>query len=138
MSDSGLVAIALGVLVIALRGPLIFAPEATTHFYRMLLATHTRVRSVGVVIGALGVALIVTFQEPQGALPWVLAGLGWLLAAGAVFLLTLPSLYKRLADSVFDAVEDGRTVDPALVRGAGVLSVIVGALLIYWGAWIAG
>jgi len=137
MSDSGVAAIVVGVLVIAARGPLIFAPQATTHFYRQLLATYTRVRIAGVVIGVAGFALIRVFPEPHGVVSWILAGLGWLLLVGAVFLLTVPSLYKRLADGVFDAVEDGRTVDPALVRGIGVLSVIVGALLIYWGVWIA-
>ena len=137
MSDAGLVAIAAGVLVIVFRGPLIFAHEATIRFYRQLFVTNTRVRIFGVLIGAAGVALIRAFQEPQGALPALLVGLGWLAAAGAVFLLTLPSLYKRLADGVFDAVEGGHTVDPAIVRGVGILAVILGALLIYWGGWIA-
>jgi hypothetical protein len=58
MNELSLVYVAVGVLVIVVRGPLIFAPAATIDFYRRLLATDARVRVMGVVVGAVGLALI--------------------------------------------------------------------------------
>jgi hypothetical protein len=131
MPDLGLVAVLLGVLIIALRGPLIFAPEATAQFYRRLLATRTRTRIAGLVIGVLGLAVLVTGWGPRGAVAHVLVAVGWLMALGAVFILLAPALYMRLATSVLDWAEEG--ADPVVARGVGLLAVLLGALLIYWG-----
>lgn len=131
MEDLRPVAVVLGVLVIAFRGPLIFAPEATTHFYRSLMATQMRTRILGLVVGLLGIALLVMGWEPQGAVAHVLVGIGWLMALGALFIVLAPSLYMRLADGVFDWAESG--ADPAILRGLGLVAVVLGALLIYWG-----
>ena len=52
MDSLSIICIAVGILVIVCRGPLIFAPSATLRFYdRWLLSTNARFRVFGVVLG---------------------------------------------------------------------------------------
>ena len=130
MSDLSLVCIAVGVLVIVARGPLIFAPAGTLRFYRKLMSTNPRVRVLGLVVGAAGLALIMYVGDARGAAR-ILYYLGWLLALVAlVFMLVIPSLYRRMATGVLDFVAD---MDSSVPRVAGMLGVLIGILVIYIG-----
>ena len=59
MASLSIICIAVGILIIVRRGPLIFAPSATLRFYdRWLLSTNVRFRVFGVVFATLAVALL--------------------------------------------------------------------------------
>lgn len=45
-----------------------------------------------------------------------------------------PSLYSRVADTTLTILADA--VDPAIMRGVGVLAVTLGGYLIYLGLWV--
>jgi hypothetical protein len=134
MSDPGPIAVALGVLLIVSRGPLLVAPEATTAFYRGLLSNPLRVRALGVMLGLLGVATIATGSAPEGLVHYVLLGVGWLMALAAPILMVAPSLYMGLADAV---LEQAQSADAAILRGLGALGIAIGGLLVHWGLTLA-
>lgn len=131
MSELSLVYVAVGVLVIAVRGPLIFAPAATIDFYRRLLATDARVRVIGVAVGAVGLALIAEGRGSGGVATQIPFYFGWFLAVAALFfMLIFPAPYRRLAASVLDFVAG---IGSSVSRVAGLIGVLIGALLIYLG-----
>jgi uncharacterized protein YjeT (DUF2065 family) len=125
--------ILLGVLIIVTRGPMIVAPRATLRFYERLLSTDARVRGIGLVIGPLAVALVAFTSGEEGA-AGILRALGWLSAAATLWLLAVPSSYRRLAQGVLDFFES--SVDPAIVRIIGLLAVAIGVALIYVGIYV--
>ncbi len=130
MSELSLVYVAIGILVIAVRGPLVFAPEATIDVYRRLLATDARVRVMGVVVGAAGLALIAEGRG-SGVANLIVFTFGWLMAVGALFfMLIFPAPYRRLAASVLDFAAG---VGSSVSRVAGMIGVLIGVFLIYLG-----
>lgn len=135
MLDVQHIAIVLGLLVIALRGPLIFAPEATVSFYRNLLVTQTRARVLGLVVGVLGLGLLASTASAQGVVENVLVAVGWLMTLGGVFVLLVPRVCMRVWSGILEFAESG--TDPAILRGIGLVSVALGALLIYWALALA-
>jgi uncharacterized protein YjeT (DUF2065 family) len=127
MSDLALICFWIGILVIVVRGPLIFAPAATIGFYRQLLSTDTRVRVVGVVGAGLGLALVFSAQNASA-----LAVLGWVLVTGSLLLLGFPASYRSIADNVLDFAEGDRV----LRRVVGAIGVTIGVVLVYLGGWV--
>lgn len=117
--------ILIGVLIVAGRGPMIFAPAATLRAYRSLLATDARIRGFGAVALLLGAVLASIALHPDGTLAWIVAGFGWLLVVVSVSLVLVPRFYRELAQSVLDAFDD-----PAAVRVVGTIAVALGLLLI--------
>lgn len=127
MNDVSLASIALGILMIAVRGPLIFAPQATLRVYGSLLATSARVRIMGCVFAPFGLATWLATADAESTLAQFVAVFSWALIAGGVFLLLLPGAYQRFALSILDAFDD------AALRVSGVLSVGIGMLFVYYG-----
>ena len=133
MDPVSILCILLGLLVIVGRGPLLFAPQATLRFYERLLATDARVRVFGVVFGLLAVALLVPVPG-EGTAAGLLRALGWIFAAGTVWLLAAPGSYRLVAQGVLEFAEG--SVDSAVVRGVGILAVGIGLALIYAGLFV--
>ncbi len=129
MSELSLVYVAIGILVVAVRGPLVFAPAATIDLYRRLLATDARVRVMGVAVGAVGLALIAEGRG-SGIATQILFTFGWFMAAVALFFVILPAPYRRLAASVLDFAAG---ISSSVSRVAGMIGVLIGAFLIYLG-----
>ena len=86
-------------------------------------------RLVGLVVGAVGAALIAFARgsEAGGLLFW----LGWLVALVALFPLLLPSLCQQMYESVLETLV--AATDLVALRAIGVVAVGVGGLLVYVG-----
>ena len=134
MNSLSIICIAVGILVIVSRGPLIFAPSATLRFYdRWLLSTNARFRALGVVFATLAMALLFSdFGEE------VLAGLlhtfGWFMATVALLFVMLPTVLRRFVQTIFGYIEE--SVDDGIVRIPGLLAVVFGFALIYVGVYV--
>lgn len=120
--------VAMGLLIIALRGPLIFAPVATRGFYLRLIATPRRVRAMAGVLAPLGLVLVAGARSGEDLAAIVMAVLGWMLLAGGAFLVLFPALYQQIAEAVLEALDK-----PGALRAIGVLGVAVGVFLVSLG-----
>ena len=123
----------VGILIIVMRAPLIFAPMAALRFYdRAIFSTNARCRAFSVVTAIVAVTL---FLLPfNGPLAGFLYGAGWIMADGAVFMLVLPSIFRGFWRSVFSFVEHSVPAPFLVVRG--VLGVLAGVALIYVGVYV--
>ena len=114
MDSLSISCIAVGILAIVRRGPLIFAPNATLRFYdRWMFSTNARFRVFGVVFATLAMALLFSdFGEE------VLAGLlhtfGWFMATVALLWLVLPNVFRRFFQTIFGYIE--KSVDERIMR----------------------
>ena len=127
MSALAIASIAFGILIIATRAPLVFAPVATLGAYRGLLASDSRVRILGGFAIVLGLALALSARGVEGVAAGILGGLGWILVVMSALLpIAFPRFYRELAASLLDAIEDAA---PAL----GALGVAFGILFVYLG-----
>ena len=134
MDSFSIICIAVGILVIVGRGPLIFAPSATLRFYdRWLLSTNARFRVFGVVFATLAMALLFS-DFGEGGLAGLLHTFGWFMATVALLFLVLPNVLRRFIQTIFGYIEE--SVDNGIVRIVGLLSVVFGLALIYLGAYV--
>ena len=135
MDSLSIICIAVGILVIVRRGPLIFAPSATLRFYdRWLLSTNARFRVFGVVFATLAMAVLFSdFRE--GVLAGLLHTFGWFMATVALLFLVLPNVFRRFFQTIFGYIE--KSVDERIMRIAGFLGVVFGPALIYVGVYVA-
>ena len=134
MDSSSIICVAVGILVIVGRGPLIFAPNATLRFYdRWLLSTNARFRVYGVVVATL--AMVLLFSDfGEGVLSGWLLAFGWLLATMALLFLVLPNFFRRILQTIFGYIN--KSVDERIMRIVGLLSVVFGLALIYVGVYV--
>ncbi len=127
MSTVAWMLIGLGCLIIATRGPLLVAPEATLDLFRRMIETPARVRIFGLVTTALGVLIIVGLSAERGTWASLMSGLGWFIAIVSLgFLVLFPGVYKSLADLVLDNLDGA-------ARGIGLLGVLAGIALVWVG-----
>ncbi len=131
MDPLAIACVALGLLVILSRAPLVVAPGATLRSYRKLLASTARTRTLGVLVLALGMAVVIPAWGVERTLVRVLEVLGWLLCFGGALLLVFPAAFRLLADNLLRAASEA--VDEAFLRVVGLIAVAVGAALIYVG-----
>ncbi len=133
MDPLSILCILVGILIIAFRAPLIFAPSATLRLFGRLISTDAGIRGVGLVIAPLAVALVVLARGERPAVG-ILQALGWLFAAAILWLLAAPSSYRRLARGVLGYFES--SVDAAIVRIIGLVAVSIGGAMIYVGIYV--
>ena len=134
MDPLSVLCVLIGTLIIAGRGPMIFAPRATLRFFSRLLSTDARIRGIGVVLAPLAVATI-ALPLGEGEVAGILRVLGWLWAAASLWLLVAPSSYRRFAGGVLEYFET--SVDEEVIRVLGVVVVAIGVALIYFGIYVA-
>ncbi len=77
MDSLSILCILIGILIIAVRAPMIFAPSATLRFFDRLISTDTGIRGIGLIIAPLALALIVLARGGEAA-AGVLHALGWI------------------------------------------------------------
>ena len=131
MDDLAIICIILGAFIIASRGPLIFAPDATLRSYRKLLATTFRIRIMGLILLLLPVAMILAARGDSRDGAEIIMGLGFIFSfVIVVFLLIFTSLYKLIADAFLDAM------DNLILRCLGVISMGIGIIFIYLGVTV--
>ncbi len=133
MDPPSILCVFLGLLLIAGRGPVIFAPRATLRFFDRLISTDAGIRGIGAVLAPLAVALIV-IPLGEGAVAGILHALGWLWAAGTLLLLAAPDSYRRIARGVLGYFES--SIGEAIARVLGLVAVAIGIGLIYYGLYV--
>ena len=134
MDSLSIICIAVGILVIVSRGPLIFAPSATLRFYdRLLLSTNARCRAVGVVFATLAMALLFS-DFGEGVLTGWLHTFGWFMAVVALLSWVLTNVFRRILQTIFGYIE--KSVDQRIIRIVGLLAVVFGFALIYVGVYV--
>jgi hypothetical protein len=109
----------LGVVFIATRGPLFFAPAKTLQFYR---SRPKVVRMFAAFVGALGVAMFLSAQNVEGTFPSVAYYLGIGTVLATILLMIAPGFPIRVLDKVGTPV----------LRARGLMSVIGGVVWIYY------
>lgn len=118
----------LGVFIIVSRGSLAIWPLATRNVYQRLFKTSLRVRVFGLALLPLSVAMVLVNQGNPRDAAIILTGLGYIfIFVVIVFLLIFPGIYRLKADAVLEAM------DAVMLRGAGVMAVVIGILLVYAG-----
>jgi hypothetical protein len=129
MNELALVSLVAGAIIIAVRGPFVFAPAATAAVVRRFIASSAGIRVAGIIFATLGLAMIHSAQSSAQGAALVISILGWLWVLAAVFLLLIfTTLYQRVAVGIMDALDD-----PPLLRALGVIGTLFGAFLVYLG-----
>jgi hypothetical protein len=132
MNKVGVVSIALGILVVCSRGGMLVAPAATLRWFANIIATDGRVRAFGAVALTLGAAMAWAGASESSGLATVLRVWGWaIIAISALALVLFPGVYRGIVGALLPRDTDA---DLTGWRVLGLVGVIVGGLLIYFGA----
>jgi uncharacterized protein YjeT (DUF2065 family) len=129
MSRLALVSIIFGAIIILIRSPTIFIPEASKKFFlKLIFSSNTRIRITGIFAVALGIIMIDVAQGHDNTAALFIKCFGWFLAvgAGSIFLI-FTSIFK---DIFVNIVEN---MDELTLRIIGVIGVGIGLLFIYLG-----
>ena len=131
MDAASLFCIGLGILIMANRALLIVAPRAVLGWYqRTAFQTNTRVRFFAVVMAAIAAGLIF-LDFGAGVIPSLFEAWGWLTAAVMLWALLFPAHFRRFSNGAMDFF--AHSVDDALLRGMGILGLLIGLWMIYFG-----
>ena len=132
MSPVGIVSIALGLLVVCTRGPLLVAPAATLRWFRGVIETSSGIRMLGAILLILGAAMIWAGATEGSTLASVLTIWGWAIVAIATLaLLIFPGVYREIAIALLPTDEEESLAGWRLI---GTLGSTIGLVLIYFGA----
>ena len=135
MDAQSVFCIVLGTWIIVKRAPLIFNPTGTLQTYdRWVLATTNRIRTFGIAVAIFGIALII-FPLGTGGLARLLSATGVFMLAVALWTLVRPEWTQRLIRRFVARLE--LSVGDMGLRIIGLLSVALGAFLIYVGISVA-
>ena len=132
MSAVGVVSIVFGVVVVCSRGPLLVAPAQTLRWLLGVIGTNGSVRALGIVALALGAAMVWAGDSEHSELATILWLAGWaIVGVSTLLLLVFPAVYRAIVESMLPSEADA---DPTGLRILGLAGVIIGGLLIYFGA----
>ena len=128
MSTLALVIVIAGLMIVASRAPLIFAPEATRAFYLKLFKTDARMRTLGGLIAILGTLLIWGAWGEAGTAATATHALGVLIVAIAICLfIVLPHWARKLAASIWGGFST------SVLRLLGLVAVVIGLVITAYG-----
>jgi hypothetical protein len=133
VSEVGVVSIVLGVVVVCSRGALLVAPAATLRWFEGVVATNGRTRVLGAVTTTLGASMVLAGASGHSGLATILSVAGWaVVGISTLALLLFPAAYRAIAVAVLPS----SSINEELIgwRLLGLLGVIIGGLLIYYGA----
>jgi len=131
MSSVGIVSIAVGVVVVCFRAPLLLAPAPTLRWFKSTIASDARIRGLGLLVLAIGAPMFWAGRSEDSFLATVLAMFGLMIVAlGLVVLVLKPSLYRTIVTGM---LPDGEEPNFLLWRSVGFGGVSIGVLLIYFG-----
>jgi hypothetical protein len=125
MEPIAIVTALVAVLYIVGRGGLAVAPTATAAFYRRQLANPRRIQIFGGLLVLIAAALVLTARQSRAAhgdITILLEVLGWLTAAGAVWVIAAPGPLRRLYSA-----------SDSTLRVFGIVNLIFGLCL----GWVA-
>lgn len=118
--------IVFGILIILGRGPLLIAPETTLNIIRGFISKTRNLRIIGCSTLLIGVILITTAVKTPQVYPVTVLSLGCLFAVVGGLLVLIPSVIQKLAVLIW-------SMSARQARVLGVISVLLGAYLIYLG-----
>lgn len=127
MSPLALVLVIVGLLIAASRAPLIIAPEGTRSFYLKLMETDGRMRSLALLIIALGALMIWASAPEATAVANIVYWLGLLMLAIATFFILLPGQARQLAATTWGSFSTG------VLRALGLVALVFGLLVAAYG-----
>jgi hypothetical protein len=131
VSVIGITSIALGILIICLRAPLLVAPAATLRRVHLLIATNATIRILGGIVLIVGALMVWAGTTGYGTLATVLTIWGWaMIGVALVTLLLFPNLYRGLVRALIPDPVGGSLPGWRLV---GLIGAGVGLLMIYVG-----
>ncbi len=132
MSTVGVVSIGLGALSIWGRSYLLVAPERTLRWFRGVISSNGRLRALGAVMLMLGATLIWAGASEESGLASVLSVVGWaFVVMSTLGLILFPAAYRAVANAFLPSEPSGSLT---AWRIRGLIGVILGVLLIYFGA----
>ena len=130
MSSVGIICLVLGSLIVITRGFIVVAPATTLRWFKEMISTEVRVRTLGLFALAMPALLIWAGVSEDTVLAQVLLifGLFFLLVI-IPWLLFFPRSYMELVGALIPS-------DLMAWRLLGLMGVVVGLVLIYfgWGA----
>ena len=128
MNTPAVASIIMGIVIIAARGPMMFAPRAVIEFFkRGVLSSNARIRYMGLVVSSFGAGMILAAWGHSQITAYVIWISGWIVTpVSVVFLLVFPSTYKKVAAVVFG-------FNIAFFRVLGFVGVAMGVGFIYLG-----
>ncbi len=129
MSAVGIVTIALGVLMMCGRVPLLVAPEATLRWFKETIASNGRLRTLGAFPVTLGAAMVWAGVSEDSGLGTFLTVFGWGFLGASALLVLFPGVYRAIANPFMPSDTSGLF----LWRFAGLAGTVVGVLIIYFG-----
>ena len=132
MSEVGVVSIVLGVVVVCGRGALLVAPAATLRWFEGVIGTNGRTRALGAVTLTLGASMAWAGALEHSGLVTILSVGGWAVVGISTLALVLfPAAYRAIAEAMLPS---DANADLTRWRILGLAGVIIGGLLIYFGA----
>ena len=130
MSAVGVVSIALGLLIVCIRGPLVVAPGAWLRWFRWQIETNNRVRMLAAFVLVPSAAMVWAGTTDDSTLAGVLMIWGAFGLVMGPILVVFPGPYRTFASGFLPAAEEERLPGWRLL---GILNVVGGSLLIYVG-----
>jgi uncharacterized protein YjeT (DUF2065 family) len=128
MSGIAIICIVFGVIAIIIRGPLVFAPEATKRVYRRVFSSRSALRIIGVIMILLGLAMVMVSRESSQDVAIIISLFGWLIMALAGPLtIVATSFVQRIAMASLDRISN------TVARIFGIIAVVIGGLIVYLG-----
>ncbi len=131
MSPVGVVTIALGVLMMCRRVPLLVAPETTLRWFKEMVASNGHLRTLGAFLGPLGAAMVWAGASGDSGLGTFLTVFGWGFLGASALLVLFPGVYRAMANPFLPSDTSGSLF---LWRFRGLAGTLVGVLIIYFGA----
>jgi len=129
MSPLALVVAYLGIAIILVRGPLLFAPEATVdRFQRWFFPSDARFRLVGVgMLFTLAAPLVLAARLTPPAHPDVvlLETLGWVVAAGGASVILFPKPLRGFIEGILTGAP------PSVLQVLGAVNLAFGLFLVW-------
>jgi len=128
MSGIAIVCIVFGAIAIIIRGPLIFAPEATKRVYGRVFSNPSALRVIGVIMTLLGLVMVMVSRESSHDAAIVISLFGWLLMAlaGPLTIVATPFV-QRIAMASLDRMSH------TVARIFGIIAVVIGGFIVYLG-----
>ncbi len=131
MSAVGIVTIALGVLMMCRRVPLLVAPEATLRWFKETIASNGRLRALGGFAVTFGAVMVWAGTSEDSGLATLLTVLGLGFLGVSALLVLFPGIYRAIANPVLPSDRSGSLF---LWRFGGLAGTLIGVLIIYFGA----
>ncbi len=131
MSAVGIVAIALGILVVCSRGTLLIAPAPTLRWFKQTSANNGRLRTFGAFIVTLGATMAWAGASEDSGLATFLTVFGWgFLGYSALVLVLFPGIFRAMVNAFLPSDTSGSLF---VWRFRGLAGTLAGVLVIYFG-----